>query len=1347
MSKSLGNPFQYKLIYVFRINSDTHKGLVKIGEATIKTDLSIDNLPPNSKLLNQAAKERIRQYTNTAGIDIDLLHTELAVKTVIKEDGTQVIEKFDDKKVHNVLVNSGFKKKKFKNSTSIEWFEIDLDIALKAIKAVKDESYNISGASEEKSYSPIIFRPEQEAAIEKTIKQFKKNNTMLWNAKMRFGKTLSALELIRILKYQKTIIITHRPVVDDGWHEDFWKIFYKYEDSYAFGSKKQGADVETLLKTGKNFVYFASMQDLRGSDLVGGKFDKNDIIFETVWDLVIVDEAHEGTTTALGSDVIKAIVKEELNKTKFLALSGTPFNILGDYEDNVYTWDYIMEQKSKYEWDEKNLGDSNPYSGLPEMRIYTYDLGKLLDNPQYREIEDKAFNFREFFKVWTGDVRIDGKHLPLGVNAGDFFHHDDVLSFLNLITKKDADSEFPYSTEEYRSFFKHSLWLVPGVKEAKALSKMMRSHRIFGSGAFDIVNVAGDGDEEVESGNALELVQNAIKSAGSDGYTITLSCGKLTTGVTVPEWTTVLYLAGSFSTSASNYLQTIFRVQSPCNKDGKIKTKAYVFDFAPDRTLKMIAESVAISTKAGKTDSSDRAILGEFLNYCPVIAIEGTRMKEYDTNRLLQQLKRAYAERAARNGFDDNNIYNDELLKLDDIDLESFAKLRGIIGRTKSAHKSNEIDINWHGFTEEEYEEVEKLNKKPKKERTAEEEAKLKEAKEKRKQANDARSILRGISIRMPLLIYGADKDINEDITIEKFVEIVDDSSWEEFMPTGVTKEIFKGFIKYYDPEIFVVAGRKIRDIAKGADELLPTERVKQIAELFLSFKNPDKETVLTPWRVVNMHMGDCLGGYCFYDEEYKELLDEPRYIDQGQVTEDTLANIDAKILEINSKTGLYPLYVTYSIFRKRCEDYSESELTKEMEDQLWKETIQENIFIICKTPMAKSITKRTLVGFKNIVPNATYFDDLNNQMRNKSKQFIERISRANYWNKKGAGKLKFDAVVGNPPYQENISSEQGNTSLSRQLFPVFIQNSILLGSQYVSLITPSRWFTGDAQDKSFIKLRDFIREHNHISKLYYYKDEKELFKNVEIKGGLNYFLFNTNHKGKVEFISFEENGRKTAQKRDLFEKDLDIIISDGKDYPILTKVRSKNFIPLTTLTTGRNPFGIIGKESVVNKLSKGKRLSNYTELRCKGNIVRFIDPAIITKNRDLFESYKVLISKSAGNPKNDKSVIGLPYIGKPFVACTDSLITIGKFDNLYESESLQKYIKTKFLRFMVSILKTSQNVYQIVYEFVPLQDFTDKSDIDWTKSIKEIDLQLYRKYDLSAEEIDYIENKIKEME
>ena len=181
------------------------------------------------------------------------------------------------------------------------------------------------------------------------------------------------------------------------------------------------------------------------------------------------------------------------------------------------------------------------------------------------------------------------------------------------------------------------------------------------------------------------------------------------------------------------------------------------------------------------------------------------------------------------------------------VDIQKFDELKGIIGTSKDAPKQNDITVNDQGLTNEEYEQAEKLKKKPKKELSPEEKARLEELKQMKKLRNDAISILRGISIRMPLLIYGADIPYDEEITLDKFVDIVDDSSWEEFMPTGVTKAKFKEFQKYYDEEIFIAAGRRIRNIAREADTYVPTERVSKIASLFRYFKNPDKETVLTP--------------------------------------------------------------------------------------------------------------------------------------------------------------------------------------------------------------------------------------------------------------------------------------------------------------------------------------------------------------------------------------------------------------------------------------------------------------------------------------------------------------------
>lgn len=1316
------NAFNYKVIYAFTVNDERHKGLIKIGDATLHTTSSIDTLAPNCKELNQAALARIKSYTNTVGVTPSLLHTELAVKKEHSKDGHITFTAFRDHEVHRVLENSGIKKAKIDGSTGREWYQIDKETVVEAIQAVKKNYANLSN-SKVSEHIPIIFRPEQKEAIYKTVKHFKKNNhRMLWNAKMRFGKTLSALKVIKKCEFKKTIILTHRPVVNDGWYEDFTKIFY--DTDYLYGSKSNGYTVEELNKKDKGFVYFASIQDLRGSEAVGGKFGKNYEIFNTVWDCVIVDEAHEGTKTALGDDTIKAIVKEELNKTKLLALSGTPFNILDEYdEDSIYTWDYIMEQERKSEWDKQNFGDSNPYEELPELRIYTYDLGDLLHNSNYITYEDKAFNFHEFFRTWTGDYKIDYAQMPETAQIGDFVHEKDIISFLNLMTKEDKNNSYPYSKKEYRDLFKHSLWIVPGVREAKALKRLMSNHSVFGSGQFDIINVAGSDDEE--STDALNSVRNAINKAEKlDTYTITLSCGKLTTGVTVKEWTAVFMLAGSYSTSAASYLQTIFRVQSPCNKNGMIKDTAYVFDFAPDRTLKMVSEAVSVSSKAGKTTDSDKSILGKFLNYCPVISISGSQMKEYKADILLQQLKKAYADKVVRNGFDDRNLYNDELLKLNDLDIVKFDKLKGIIGKSKAVAKQNDITVNDQGLTNEEYEEQKRLNKKPKKELTEEEKARLEELKKKKKVRNDAISILRGISIRMPLLIYGADIPYNEEITLDRFIEKVDDSSWNEFMPTGVTKEVFKEFKKYYDEDVFIAAGRRIRNIAREADTLNPTERVKKIASLFSNFKNPDKETVLTPWRVVNMHMSDCLGGYDFWDEKHENTLNEPRFVDRGKVTAETFGNTSAQILEINSKTGLYPLYVTYSIYRTKCNNYKEDELTLELQREIWNDTIEKNIFIICKTPMAKQITQRTLAGYSNIKINAHYFDDLINQIVNKPQQFVERVLKSSYWKKGEVGQMNFDAIVGNPPYQK---MDGGTKTSATPIYHRFIEQAKDLHPIYLSMITPARWYIGG---KGLDTFRSEMLSDKHIEKLYDYPNVKDVFSNVDIAGGVCYFLWNSKSSKECEVINC--NGvKRNSMKR--FLDDYDILIRSNQAVDIIKKVKNLHLGEyMDKVVSVSKPFGI---RTFYEPKENGVPCQFIQKIGLK-----YANPEDVKDQWDLLNKWKLLVPRSpiAGQTDFTKPV-GFYYDGNtrivpPGTCCTESFIVVYASDSENEVKSFKTYLFTKIVRFLLLQCVISQDVTRDKYRFVP--DLGTYSGIYTDKKLRKM-------WNITKDEWNYIDSRI----
>lgn len=1016
-----------KLIYVFRINDEAHRGCVKVGEATADTDNFAELNQPNCKALNAAARNRINQYTQTAGIAYDLLYTECTLFVKNK-----ALCSFNDKEVHSVLERSGVKKKVFDTvNRANEWFVCDLETVKRAIAAVKGDRQSLTTGEVTTTHNPIIFRPEQREAIDKTKKQLKKSKEMLWYAKMRFGKTLSALQVVKEMGFKRTLILTHRPVVDSGWYEDFGKIFYDIP-TYRYGSKNVGDDHSSLERHangGGSYVYFASMQDLRGSQTVGGKFDKNDKVFSTPWDFIIVDEAHEGTQTELGKNVMTELIKPT---TKVLRLSGTPFNLLDNYkEDDIYTWDYVMEQRAKAAWDQTHPGDPNPYAGLPTMNIFTYDLGRLLHD--FID-EDVAFNFREFFRV---------------KEDGTFIHADDVRAFLNLLTKEDADSCYPFANENYRNIFRHTLWMLPGVKAAKAMKELMAEHTVFQH--FTVVNVAGDGDEE--SDDALEAVRNAIGTNSDQTRTITLSCGRLTTGVSVKEWTGVLMLSGSFHTAASSYMQTIFRVQTPATINGRMKEQAYVFDFAPDRTLQVLASVPRMSAKAGKTTDGQRREMGEFLNFCPVIAISGSKMETLNVNRMLEQLKKAYVERVVRNGFEDGALYNDELMRLNEVDVKDFANLKKIIGTTKAMGNSGQIDINDQGLTDEQYEEKTKLEKKPKKELTEEERKRLEELKKKKKVKQDAISILRGISIRMPLMIYGADVD-NEDtqLTIDNFTSLIDPQSWDEFMPQGVTKQHFNHFKKYYDLDIFSAAAKRIRAMARAADRLSVEQRIQRITSIFSSFRNPDKETVLTPWRVVNMHLGDTLGGYNFFNDNYAATIDEPRFIDHGKPTDDVFRS-DAHILEINSKSGLYPLYMAYGIYRARVKESMFAIETVDAEQRLWDKTVAENIFVVCKTPMAKAITQRTLLGFRTGKTNMWAPDDLINKIKNQPDLFIKKVK--NLIGKK----VKINAIVGNPPYQ--VMDGGGTGSSAQAIYNKFVEVGKCLNPNYLTMIIPSRWMTG----------------------------------------------------------------------------------------------------------------------------------------------------------------------------------------------------------------------------------------------------------------------------------------------
>lgn len=1375
---------KYNIIYVYSVPYDDHKGLLKIGKAEV--DVEEDYYPsPNDEPMTKAAEKRIADQLGTGGFKHKLEYTEVAHYRDEKGKG----KTFDDYAVHNVLKHSGYSNHDFGEDISGgEWFPVSLETAKEAIKAVKEERQSLTSPMHSIPEEEIHFREEQEDAIERTITHFGFGNKMLWNAKMRFGKTLCALEVVRQMDSKRTLILTHRPAVRDGWFEDFEKIKFEH---YQRGCKPRsdgsipegglGQSFESmekdLLQKGTHYIYFMSIQDLRGSKETGGKFDKNAAIFSTNWDLVILDEAHEGTQTKLGKAVIAALQKR---KPKMLYLSGTPYNILDQFSGNeIYTWDYVKEQQAKEEWSSKHPNVPNPYEGLPRMNIHTYSMGASFES--YKHAENDYFDFREFFRVWTGDANTDGGEMPLNAKIGDFVHKEDVRAFLDLLTKDDPDSNYPFANELFRGYFQHSFWVVPGVKAAAALTSMLENHPIFG--AFKVVNVAGDGGKlaasDLESEHTEETLEDMEKSEAEikaalakvkdaiahNKRTITISCGRLTTGVTVPEWTAVLMLAGSYNTKAAIYMQTIFRVQSPA-KDGTIKHECYAFDFAPDRTVTVVNDYLNVARKLEEEKSGQEAQKKEkghhgdahgrytdsFLHFCPIISFDGSETKPLETVSFMTKVNRAIADQIYHKGFNDHRLFK----RFDDVTMSELEFLSGVeklFGSAAKSTMSNEgkVTVNDSGLTGENAPRESGDTTKPT-------DTKSKKTKDK-KQSSYKESLKRyqelmgAVAKRFPLLLFGAVDNLDrEHWSLQQFVADMDKADWEQFMPRGYTQEKFLEMQHLFNNDFFITSTQLLLEDTREADTLPVSERVSKMAHILQRFHYPDKETVLTPWRVVNLHMTETIGGYSFYkDDKFLKESFSPLLIEQD-ITREVFGK-DSKLLEINSKSGVYPLWLAYTLFRFRCEERGDN-LTREQEQAIWDDVVTTQLFVLCKTEMAQRITERVLVGYrKNITPRCQYEPDLLKILKDdeRKEKLVKRLKKYSYWGIENMepNKFEFKAVVGNPPYQLTGGSGGNNDAPIFQHFSMLAHN---VTSNYVSIIEPARWFAA-GRENLLGDYRQFMLNCGEIKRIKTFADGKSVFPRVEIKGGICYYLADKLHDGPCEY-TLVQGDKTTTTEMNL--SNFDVLIREPKLVNIIQKVKTKTMEDkdkfVDSLISNDTPFGIPSNPRTSTKTpfnvyetSEPAHDVLLFHIENQKRRVEYAAIADLHKNVQDIDRPKVFIP-GAGGGGNDPYVLGKPEVAPAHSVCSQSYL-YAAFNTDEEAEAFCKYIKTRFLRILVSAMKITQSAPQRVYKFVPLQDFTAQSDIDWSKSIPEIDQQLYAKYNLSEDEISFIEKMIKPME
>ena len=613
---------------------------------------------------------RIKEQTHTAGIAHKTCWA-LRAAYMTEPYGT-----FTDRDFHAYLKKLGITRE-----AGTEWFLVEPDVA-RGNFVDFTQNHGVLSGDDAAAAIPYKLREEQAEAVQRTADYFGAHEKaeFLWNAKPRFGKTLSAYDLCMKLGAKNILIVTNRPAIANSWYQDY-ETFFGPQSGYIFVSNVDGIKDRKFVYSREEYIEklddenirgcieFVSLQDLKGSLYLGGEHgklkelsdqkDSHGNYIGVLWDVMIVDEAHEGVDTYKTDTAFNHIRRKWT-----LHLSGTPFKALANDkfpESAIYNWTYADEQKKKRDWDASGEIE-NPYANLPRLSLFTYQMSDIVRDRVRKgieladdDIEEFAFDLNEFFKT---------------NEAGKFVHDADVDKFLDAMTHQE---KFPFSTPELRDELKHTFWILNRVAAAKALAKKLKLHPIFKD--YEIILAAGDGklDDDDENEKSFDKVTKAIAECDK---TITLSVGQLTTGVTIPEWTAVLMLSNMASPAL--YMQAAFRAQNPClfhGKDGSCyrKKNAYVFDFDPARTLtifEQFANDLIPETSGDKGDFDRRKQhVRELLNFFPVYGEdEEGSMIELDAESVLTIPRHIHAKEVVERGFMSNFL---------------FANIGGIFGAPK----------------------------------------------------------------------------------------------------------------------------------------------------------------------------------------------------------------------------------------------------------------------------------------------------------------------------------------------------------------------------------------------------------------------------------------------------------------------------------------------------------------------------------------------------------------------------------------------------------------------------------------------------------------------------------------
>lgn len=1160
------------------------------------------------------------------------------------------------------------------------------------------------------------LRPNQQKTVDNFREAIKKGRTnLLMYAVMRFGKSFTSMCCAVEMGAKLVVVVSAKADVKEEWKKTI-ESHIKF-DGFRFLDSSSLLTSNTIITEKQNanekIVLFLTLQDLQGDDIKS----KHKEVFENQIDLLLIDETHFGARAAeygkvlkeenLSSKEIKSelklndntlddleITNKVFNSKIRIHLSGTPYRILMKSEftndDIIAFYQFTNIAEDQEEWDLENINKDeikewdNPYYGFPQMIRFAFNPNES-SRKKMEEMKKKGvtYAFSELFRPQS--IILDKKNKL----HKKFKYEQEIHDLLEVIDGSEEDTNLlsflDYDKIKEGKMCRHIVCVLPYRASCDALEELIKNKKFKHLSNYEIINISGVDNEK--NFKDIQSVQAKIKKCESENIkTITLTVNRMLTGSTVHEWDTMLYLKDT--ASPQEYDQAIFRLQNQYIKVFKETGGDVVkYNMKPQTLLVDFNPNRMFQMQEHKSQiynvNTDKNG-NSFLQERIRKELEISPIVVLNNNKIVQ-IQATDILDAVRKYSNTRSVFDEATTITIDMSLLNIEAIKAEIERQGKIGSRQGLEIP---PSKGEGDEIDIDDSSDNDENENEENAKSKSKDD--EAVNDYKGQFAMYYARILFFAFLTDSRVK---SLQETINHIKGNDDNLRIASNLSLEItiLELFQKHINPFILSELDYKIHNINSLANDtaISPIERASNAMQKFSRLSDSE---IVTPEFVTDKIINGL----------------PAKAIDKNTM-----------LLDIASKQGEF----VYAVYKK---------FGIEVANKFYSIPTSKIAF-----EFTRKVYKLLELDLRLIETNYTSYDLISEN------KFIEKETI-----KINNKKMKFNVIVGNPPYQQ---SDGGAQASAKPIYNLFVESAKELNPSYISMIIPTRWYAGG---KGLDEFREIMLNDKHISELHDFLKPDILFQNTNNRGGICYFIRDKsydNSKNLTKLFTYKNNLTPVLNIRSLKTPDSDILIRHNIALEIISKVKShKDFKTFENHISSRKPFDLEG--NVVNDAKKfrleKKGLKKPIMCYGKSKKIGYVERDEITKNANWIDNYKVFApyANNIGTELNDDNLNA--FVGEPKTICTETYIVMGATLNLdlTTSTNLVKYFFTKFARFMHSLPKVSQHGTSKTYKFVPLQNFTAKSDIDWSKSSGEIDKQLYIKYKLTKEEIEFIESMIKSM-